>query len=175
MWKKTWSEELQNIVEEQGFLSHQEEFLEDLVEDHKALTEVYGHVEKVINLRNSTRSHGLRTRAFRPPPPEEGHTGLGTVMLEIKGAAIDSDKRMEAIEANRKARMKELNSQSDEFQEELSGFVNGKKLKMTGGAEEVERVRQKKNDNTLKAMFSPQPLTAQVTGSSIATTHEPSL
>jgi hypothetical protein len=36
----------------------------------------------------------------------------------------------------------------------LYEFVGQKKLKMTGGAEEAERVRQKKSEATLKAMFN---------------------
>ena len=160
MWKKTWEEELQNIVEEQQFLTHQEEFVEDLVEDHKALAEVYGHVEGVISLRGVSGSGGrggravLRTgRNFKPPPPEEGHNGLSTVMLEIRGAQVDPEKRLKAIEANQKQRSREQKARQDEFEEELVG--GQKKLKMTGGAEEVERIRQRKNDLALKAMFSP--------------------
>lgn len=154
MWKKTWEEELQNIVEEQQFLSHQEEFLNDLLEDHKAVVEVYGHVEKVINLRGAGPARMPRNRSFRPPPPEPGHAGLSTVMLEIRGAAIDPDRRMKAIEANQKNREKELAARSDDLQAELTEFVGGRKLKMTGGAEEAERVRQKRSDMTLKAMFT---------------------
>jgi len=155
MWKKTWEEELQNIVDEQGFLTHQEQFLEDLLEDHKALAEVYGHVEKIINLKGpgSVGGRGIR-KAFRPPPPDEGHNGLSTVMLEIRGASVDAERRMKAIEASQKNREKELASRSDEMQAELNDFVAGKKLRMTGGAEEAERVRQKRNDMTLKAMFT---------------------
>ncbi|KAI0690204.1 actin interacting protein 3, partial [Cytidiella melzeri] len=52
-WKITWEKELQDIVEEQQFLSHQEEFLVDLREDLKASREVYGRVEKVISLRGT--------------------------------------------------------------------------------------------------------------------------
>ncbi|KIJ65100.1 hypothetical protein HYDPIDRAFT_27824 [Hydnomerulius pinastri MD-312] len=151
MWKKTWEEELQNIVEEQGFLGHQEELLADLLEDHKALIEILGHVRKVISIRGTTPGRG---RSFKPIPAEEGHTGLGTVMMEIRGAAVDPEKRMKAIAANQKSRERELAGRSDEFQNELSGFVNGKKLKMTGGADEAERVRQKRNDLALKAMFN---------------------
>ena len=154
MWKKTWEEELQNIVEEQGFLGHQEELLADLVEDHKALAEVFGHVQKVISLRTGPGRGSARGRTFKPAPAEEGHTGLSTVMMEIRGAAVDPEKRMKAIAANQKHREKELANRSDAFQNELSGFVNGKKLKMTGGAEEAERVRQKRNDLALKAMFN---------------------
>ncbi|KAI0085852.1 actin interacting protein 3-domain-containing protein [Irpex rosettiformis] len=154
MWKKTWEEELQNIVEEQQFLSHQEEFLNDLLEDYKAVIEVYGHVEKVISLRGSGSGKARGGKVFRPPPPDEGHTGLSTVLLELRGNADGGDRRMKAIEATEKNRVKQMQNRSDEFQNELSGFVKDKKLKMTGGAEEVERVRQKRNDMTLKAMFT---------------------
>lgn len=151
VWKKTWEEELQNIVEEQQFLSHQEEFLGDLLEDHKALSEVFGHIEKVISIRGSG---AVKTKGFKPPPPEEGHGGLSTVMLEIRNAAIDPERRLKAIAASQKNREREKANKGDEFEEELKGFVKGKKLKMTGGAEEIERVRQKRNDMALKSMFN---------------------
>jgi hypothetical protein len=154
MWKKTWEEELQNIVEEQGFLGHQEEFLTDLLEDHKALVDVFGHVDKVISIRGATPGRNIRGRGFKPLPADEGHTGLSTVMMEIRGAAVDPERRMKAIEANQKNRERELASRSDEFQEELTGFVGGKRLRMTGGAEEVDRVRQRRNELALKAMFN---------------------
>ncbi|KAH8797640.1 actin interacting protein 3-domain-containing protein [Flagelloscypha sp. PMI_526] len=152
MWKKTWEEELQNIVEEQQFLTHQEEFLADLVEDHKALAEVYGHIEQVISIRGTAVAP--RGRGFKPPPQDEGHEGLPTVLMELRGAQMDPEKRLKAIEANQRIRAKELASHSDELQAELSDFVSGKKLKMTGGAEEAERVRQKRNEQTLRAMFN---------------------
>lgn len=154
MWKKTWEEELQNIVEEQQFLTHQEEFLADLLEDHKSVVEVYGHVEQVVNLRGANGVPRGGRRGYRPPPPDEGHDGLSTVMLEIRGAAVDPVRRLKAIEASQKSREKELAVRSDDLQAELTDFVGQKKLKLTGGAEEVERVRQKRNDMTLKAMFT---------------------
>ena len=154
MWKKTWEEELQNIVEEQQFLTHQEELLGDLLEDHKAMMDVYGHVEKVITLRRPNNGARRLARTFRPPPLEEGHEGLGTVMREIRNASVDPEKRLKAIEASQKNREKELASRSDGLQVEITEFVSQKKLKMTGGAEEVERVRQKRSDMTLKAMFT---------------------
>ncbi|EPQ56556.1 AIP3-domain-containing protein [Gloeophyllum trabeum ATCC 11539] len=161
MWKKTWEEELQNIVEEQGFLNHQEEFLNDLLEDQKAVLEVYGHIEKVISLRGTGRP-GSRGRlrpvnggvGFMPPPAEEGHNGLSTVMLEIRNASVDPERRLKAIEASQKNRERELAKKGDEFEEELKGFVKGGKLRMTGGAEEAERVRKRRDEMALKAMFS---------------------
>ncbi|KAL6306126.1 actin interacting protein 3-domain-containing protein [Sparassis latifolia] len=152
MWKKTWEEELQNIVEEQQFLQHQEEFLGDLLEDHKAAEEVYGHVEKVISLRGNASARATRARGFKPPPMDEGHSGLSTQLW--------TQRTFEGYRGKREESREELQSRSDEFQSELNGFVSGKRLKMTGGAEEVERVRQKRNEQTLKAMFTgPSPNT----------------
>lgn len=152
MWKKTWEDELQMIVEEQQFLKHQEEFLSDLVEDHKAVKEVFGHVEQVMGIKGSN-SGKFKRPGFKPP--EEG-ADVNSVMMEIRNAAIDPEKRLKAIEASQRNREKELASKNGELQEELQDFVGQKKLKMTGGAEEVERVRQKRNEATLKAMFTGQ-------------------
>ncbi|KAF9054391.1 actin interacting protein 3-domain-containing protein [Panaeolus papilionaceus] len=154
MWKKTWEEELQNIVDEQKLLTHQEELLSDLKEDHKAMMEIYGHVEKVITLRKPSNNSLGKRRQFRPPPKDEGHEGLSTVMLEIRGATVDPKKRMEAIEASQKNRQKNLQVKNDELTQELTEFVSQKKLRMTGGADEVERVRQKRSEMTLRAMFA---------------------
>ena len=156
MWKKTWEEELQLIVEEQQFLSHQEEFLADLQDDHKAVLEIYGHVEKVISLRGGGAGKAAgRSRQLAKQVTGEADSGsLTNVMAEIRGNSVDPERRLKAIAANEKSREKEKAGQSDEFQAELSGFVGGKKLKMTGGAEEADRVRQKRNNQTLKAMFT---------------------
>jgi hypothetical protein len=156
MWKKTWEEELQLIVEEQQFLSHQEEFLADLQEDHKAVLEIYGHVEKVISLRGNGagKAAGRSRQLARQVTGEADPGAVSNVMAEIRGSSVDQERRLKAIAANEKNREKEKAGQADEFQAELSGFVGGKKLKMTGGAEEAERVRQKRNDQTLKAMFT---------------------
>jgi hypothetical protein len=156
IWKETWERELQNIVEEQSFLQHQEQLVQDLLDDHKQLEEIYSRIEKVVNIRSSNGAGSLSSRrGYRPPPPDEGHEGLSTVMLQIRGASVDPEKRMKAIEARQRARAKEQEERrTDEFRQELSGFVAGKKLRLTGGAEEVERVRQMKSQAVLQAMFN---------------------
>lgn len=153
MWKQTWEQELQNVVEEQDFLAHQEELVVDLQEDHKAVAEVFEHVKKVISLRKTTPNRAARER-FKPLPVEESRGGLDHVMMEIRTTAIDPEKRLKAIAASKKNRERELANRSDEFEHELVGFVSGKKLKMTGGLVEVDRLRQKKNDLAIKAMFN---------------------
>ncbi|KAE9406266.1 AIP3-domain-containing protein [Gymnopus androsaceus JB14] len=90
MWKKTWAEELQNIVEEQKFLTHQEELLSDLLE--------------IIKDTGSGRR--VNGRGFKPPVAEEGSRSLNNVMMEIRTASVDPEKRMKAIEASQKNRQK---------------------------------------------------------------------
>ncbi|KAG6915573.1 hypothetical protein DXG01_010909 [Tephrocybe rancida] len=139
MWKNTWEEELQkNIVEEQQFLTPQEEFLRHLLENHKTILGVYGHIEQVISLRS----------------PHGSSNGLSNVVLEIRGTSIDPEKRMKAIDANQRNRQKKLNARFDDLHAELHDLVGHKKLRITGGAEEVERARQKRSEMTLKAMFN---------------------
>lgn len=130
MWKKTWEAELQNIVDEQQLLNHQEELLADLHADHENVVTVFDQIQQYVSLQENNK---IRKPEFRPPSPEEGHEGLKTVMMQVKGLAPASDKRMKAIETAEKLRQKGAADKTDEFAEELSGFVEGKMLKKTGG------------------------------------------
>ncbi len=149
-WKKTWETELQSIVEEQGFLNHQESLIADLREDLNAVQVVFADIQQVVKLRGSSSSRG----AYLPPPAEDGHQGLNTVMLEVRGQNVDHEKRLRALQAAERQRKKEIEERTDEFAEELAGFVDGKVLRKTGGHLEVERVRQRRDKATLQAMFA---------------------
>lgn len=134
MWKKTWEAELQNIVDEQQLLNHQEELLADLRADHENVVTVFEQIQQYVSLQNTNK---IKKPEFRPPSPEEGHQGLRTVMMEVKGLAPASDKRMRAIEMAEKSRQRETQDNSDEFAQELSGFVEGKLLKKTGESSQI--------------------------------------
>lgn len=168
-WKKTWEMELQNIVDEQEFLNHQEGLIADLKEDHANLQDVFHNIQEVVKLRGANRFNlmgngaggenalsNVSLRTYIPPPPEEGHEGLPTVMMEVKSQSVDHDKRLKALEAAEKQRLKELRQrklQEDGFQHELTTFVDGKALRKTGGYLETERVRGRRDKLTLQAMF----------------------
>lgn len=177
MWKQTWARELAGIVEEQEFLRHISEFVGDLATDHAEAEKIFEDINGVVSIR-PTAPTPRAGRSFRPPPPDEGHQGITSVLSQIRVAAVDPDQRMRAIEASQRQRKMDLAGRSDAFTAELSGYVQGKKLKMTGGAEEAERMRQKRNDVTLRAMFgvngggggstggqSPQPSPSRSTAS----------
>ncbi|CUA78162.1 Actin-interacting protein 3 homolog [Schizosaccharomyces pombe 972h-] [Rhizoctonia solani] len=152
MWKQTWARELAGIVEEQEFLRHMTEFVEDLAADHAEVVKIFEDIQGVVSIRPSGQA--ARTgRMFRPAPAEDGKQAISNVLLQIRGSNVDPEQRMRAIEASQRQRKMDLATRSDAFTQELSGYVQGKKLKLTGGAEEAERVRQKRNDVALKAMF----------------------
>ncbi|KAG0354580.1 Bud site selection protein 6 [Podila minutissima] len=150
-WKKTWEVELQTIVKEQMFLKEQEALLEDLKEDRASLLQTLGNLRKLMELQ--VKAGGpIREFVFQPPV-DEGFEGLKTVMEEVKMIAPDSDKRLKAMAQMEKLRHIELSNRIDEFEEELTSFVGESKLRKTGGALEVERQRQQRDLENLKAMF----------------------
>ncbi len=150
-WKKTWESELQNIVDEQEFLNHEEGLLSDLRDDLSSLKEVFSNIQQVVKLRGGSGKGGK----YIPPLPEEGHEGLSTVMMEVKSQAVNHEKRLRALQAVERQRQKDMlaSKSNDEFSEELAGFVDKKVLRKTGGVLEAERVRQKRDHATWKAMF----------------------
>lgn len=163
-WKKTWEQELKVIVEEQEFLRHQEGLIMDLRDDQSALQDVFEQIQKVLRLRGAAQRQvsgqkdgfpALRPVGFVPPPPDEEHKGLSTVVLEVRGQPVDHGRRLRALQAAERAWAKERSEkEKDEFAQELAGFVDLKSLRRTGGHLETDRVRQKRDEATRLAMFS---------------------
>ncbi|KAF9356827.1 Bud site selection protein 6 [Mortierella sp. AD094] len=151
-WKKTWEVELQTIVKEQMFLKEQEALLEDLKEDRNSLLQTLINLKKVLELQ--LKSGGPSREFVFQPAAEEGFEGLKTVLEEVKLIEPDSDKRLKAMAQMEKLRHIELSNRIDEFEEELTTFVGASKLRKTGGALEVERQRQQRDLENLKAMFA---------------------
>jgi hypothetical protein len=150
MWKKTWEEELQNIVKEQQFLKDQEALLLDLEEDHTAILEVFGQLSKIREIQEKGKP---TRREFRIPVSEAGHEGMNSVLKQVTTIQVDPERRLRALNQAEKMRERELANRIDEFEHELTSFVESKKLRMTGGAQEIERQRQKKNQNMLRQLY----------------------
>ncbi|KAF9096904.1 Bud site selection protein 6 [Mortierella sp. AD031] len=155
-WKKTWEVELQTIVKEQMFLKEQEALLEDLKEDRSSLMQTLGNLKKLLELQDKNGGVlGGKPREFVfQPAIDDGFEGLKTVMEEVKMIEPDSNKRLKAMAQMEKLRHIELSNRIDEFEEELTSFVGASKLRKTGGAQEVERQRQQRDLENLKAMFA---------------------
>ncbi|KAM3580293.1 Bud site selection protein 6 [Umbelopsis sp. WA50703] len=151
MWKKTWEEELQNIVKEQQFLKEQEALLEDLQEDHAAILEVFEQLQKIREIQEKSKSGPKRQ--FRIVPTDNGHEGMSSVLKQVSTIDVDPERRLRALNQAEKMRERELANRIDEFEQELTNFVGTKRLRMTGGAQEIERQRQKKNQNMLRQIY----------------------
>jgi len=169
-WRSTWASELKRVQEEQGLLSHQRKLAADLKNDIKDAAEMFGAVQGFVSQRGAGQRIG--SKGFRPPSPSTDTGGIPNLLMEIRTKEADPHQRLRAIEAQRKVREKELAERGgDEFQSELGNFVQGRKLKKTGGHEEVERVRAKKSEKTLKRMLTGDGqegvLSPQLTGASM--------
>ncbi|OMJ11436.1 Bud site selection protein 6 [Smittium culicis] len=175
-WKGVWSDELKEIVSEQHFSNQIDSELNDLTNDAKSLLDILSKLNAVVELKqegsnaSSPRSPNMKrisdsvkvinisklnsgsSENFVDPSDNSGETLDFKKQLfnEISLLEINSDERVEAIEISEKVRKFELDSRSsNEFQSELSNFVTEKKLKPTGGIDELELKLQARMANNL--------------------------
>lgn len=151
-WRATWHLELGRVMEEQRLLPYQTKLCTDLKNDIKDATDMLQNVQDFVNQRQAGLGRS-GSKGFRPPSPDE-NGGIPNLLVEIRTKESDPNSRLKAIEAQRKAREREKANETDEFSSELTGFVTGKKLKKTGGTDEVERTRQRRQDQTIKRMLT---------------------
>lgn len=150
-WKKTWEQELQTIVKEQQTLKDQEYLLSDMKDDLDALLEVFEQLEKIYAYQASTKP---QPRQFRVAPVEEGYEGMASVFKQVSTIDVDHTRRLRALEQADKMRQREMANRIDDFEKELVGFVGENKLKKTGGALEIDRLRKQKEEEMMKAMYN---------------------
>ncbi len=150
-WKQTWNQELKNVLEEQQLLQHQEKLAKDLEKDVDEASGMLDTLKEYVATRQQSLGQG-KLRSYQPPV-ESDQDARPNLLMEIRTKEIDPNKRLQAIEQQQKARQREMAEKTDDFSNELSGFVSAKKLKRTGGTEEAERLRQRRQEQQLKKMF----------------------
>ncbi|ORY80249.1 actin interacting protein 3-domain-containing protein [Leucosporidium creatinivorum] len=169
-WATTWSEELQVVLTEQALVQDKEALLRELGDDLDEVKSVLKNIETVSKQSNGGKGIngvGGGGGGGRPNPRtfdfggNDGSSAGGSedgqapaFLLEVRGLRPDPQRRLDAIARAEKQREADLASRTDEFTEELGGFVAGGKLKKSGGIGETERLRQARSEATLKAMFS---------------------
>ncbi|CCD27066.1 formin-mediated actin nucleation enhancer NDAI_0J01740 [Naumovozyma dairenensis CBS 421] len=154
-WKKIWETELDKVCEEQQFLTLQEELVLDLKEDLGKASETF----TLINLcceeqeKNPTRT---KTNPILPILKPGTFTEVrNQLLVDVLSITPDHESRLEAIGKAEKLWQKEREYRAgDEFQDELGDFVEKSALKKSGGVEEVERLREQKNRENLRANFN---------------------
>jgi uncharacterized protein YheU (UPF0270 family) len=153
-WKHVWETELQDILREQEFLREQQELLEDLEEDQRALSTVLNQVEQLVHLQKEMKVK--REVELDVVSADEAAQELGSVMHEITTIVPDSEKRLRAMEQAEKIRVWEKENKQDEFQQELGSFIGSSKLRKKGGVEEVERKRALARQKVLESLSQQQ-------------------
>jgi Actin interacting protein 3 len=156
IWTKIWEHELNLVCTERDELTSHEDLVSDLTTDLDDLNEVFKLVEEAMkqqNLQSGGGATGLRSTSRTLPfntdtNPQRAKDG---VLGEVRALQPNHENRLEAIERAEKLRQKDLESRKgDEFQREVERFVEEGKLKKTGGADEVERLRKLKDERARK-------------------------
>lgn len=155
-WNQRWQAELTAVLEEQEFFKEQETIVQLLSEDIKSADETYGLIVKCCEEleKNPTL---LNPRSLQLPLPEPGVSVTSlreALMSEVAALNPDHESRVEAIAKAERVREKEkLVNNINQFEAELGDFVDGERLKKSGGIEEIERIRKQKDEQNLKGQF----------------------
>ena len=161
IWTKIWEQELNLVCTERDELTQQEDLMIDLNGDLEDITDVFRLVEEATKQQNLQQANGtalgfgqsgLRSTSRNlGDPAVDPHQAKDGVLGEVRALQPNHENRLEAIERAEKARKKELETRKEgEFQREVANFVEEGKLKKTGGADEVERLRKLKDERAMK-------------------------
>ncbi|KAJ2884268.1 Bud site selection protein 6 [Coemansia aciculifera] len=157
-WKRTWEEELQNILKEQSFVKDVEQMLGELNDDTQHLNDVIDKLNKIIDLKLRERAKddyvpSAATKFFDVVSPDDAPDAKKDFLMQISCVDVDHQRRLDALKTAERLRQAELATKVNEFDEELSDFVTQRKLRKTGGTEELERRRAEKEVEIMKDML----------------------
>lgn len=153
-WTALWSKTLNSIVEDQQFFKAQEEILSLLEQDYQSATETFDLIVKCVD---ELEKGAAVSRPMLPIPDPSLSSEDATRMLfaQVDNINPNHEERVEAIKKLERVRETEKKiMMKNDFQEELGEFVEGEKLKHSGGIEEMERIRKEKDQSNLKTMFN---------------------
>ncbi|KAJ1963837.1 Bud site selection protein 6 [Dipsacomyces acuminosporus] len=157
-WKLTWEEELQNILKEQSFVKDVEQMLGELLDDTQHLEDVLGKLDQVVDLKVKERSRdsyvpAAATKFLDVVSADDAREAKQDFLMQITCVDVDHERRLGALKAAEKLRQQELATKVDEFEAELADFVGQRRLRKTGGTEELERRRAEKEVEVMKDML----------------------
>jgi Actin interacting protein 3 len=148
MWKKKWEEELQQVIDGQEFLRHQETLITDLRKDLADTQNVMAQIVQAAELFETAQPREWLSGGI-------GSGGRDAVLGEVKTVQPNSAERVEAIKRAEKARQRDLELRREsEFQLELGEVVNESKLRNLGeSALRIEREREEKEKQLRQQMW----------------------
>ncbi|KAG5520025.1 hypothetical protein PMAC_001101 [Pneumocystis sp. 'macacae'] len=147
-WRQLWEAELQNVVEEQEFLTHQEGFIEDLKSDINAAMDVFTNIVTYCEYKEKgipRSSHSITT--------QDSTNSSNTQHSDIQN--IKSNENISSSSIEKEGRQKEISFtfHIDKFKNELNEFVTNVKFKKIGCMDDIERFREEKNNTNLKEIY----------------------
>ncbi|QSL66028.1 hypothetical protein MERGE_003165 [Pneumocystis wakefieldiae] len=135
-WRQLWEMELQNVVEEQEFLAHQENFIEDLKADIVSTMEVFGNIVTYSEYqeKNAHLNHSLL---------KQGSTdSLNTLNLEARNVRPELEIRANTVPKTEKQE-NNFRFYLDKFKNELDEFLNETKFKNVGNLFFFKRIERR--------------------------------
>lgn len=160
VWTKIWEQELNLVCTERDDLTQQEELMADLHGDLEDVQNVFNLVEEAMKQQSIQGGSGsLRSvsKTVEIDPTADPTAAKEGVLDEVRALRPNHEDRLEAIERAEKARLRDLESRkTNEFQREVEQFVEEGKLKKTGGADEVERLRELKDKRAMQENWATQ-------------------
>ncbi|SCV00401.1 LANO_0F06678g1_1 [Lachancea nothofagi CBS 11611] len=156
-WKKIWESELEKVCEEQQFLTLQEDLAFDFSQDLEKVRETFDLVK--LCCEEKEKNPKKTNNPILPiAKPGTFNQLRDAVLSEVEALHPDHDERVEAIERAAKLRNREKGYRDNsEFEDELGNFVGKNNFKKAGGIDEVDKVRQKKDEENLRANFRQIP------------------
>ncbi|CEP61774.1 formin-mediated actin nucleation enhancer LALA0_S04e00342g [Lachancea lanzarotensis] len=154
-WKKIWESELEKVCEEQQFLTLQEDLAFDFKQDLDKVQETFD----LVNLccEEKEKNPKKTNNPVLPIAKPGTFNQLRDAMLsEVAALEPDHNERLEAIAKAEKLRNKEKNYRDNsEFEDELGTFVVSHNFKKAGGISEIDKERQRRDEENLRANFKP--------------------
>lgn len=158
-WNSRWQAELTAILEEQEFFKEQDTIIQLLGEDLGSAEETFDLILKCCE--ELEKNSGMKKYPNLPvvDPSVSMKDVKSLVLQEVENLNPDHEQRVEAIMKAEKIRKieRKMNNKTA-FEQELGDFVGNEKLKDSGGIDEVERQRKKKDEENLKNQFKNVPM-----------------
>lgn len=153
MSNKLWEDELTVITTEQETLDYQRMFLEDIKADLEQSLSSLATIKQVEEQKRVTPIGSVPTIVATATDPSRA---IKLVQADIKSLHVNHEKRAAAIADAEKQRAKEKEYlMENDFKNELGAFVESNGLKDTGGAAQIDRLREQRDEAHRKILFTP--------------------
>jgi Actin interacting protein 3 len=151
-WKRKWEEELQQVIDGQEFLRHQETLVADLRKDLSDTETVITQIIQAAELFESATPREWLSGAI-------GSGGRDALLGEVKTLQPNSAERIEAIKQAERQRLREMElRRENDFQLELGELVNEDKLRSQSEvAARLEAEREEKERWIRREMWDGRP------------------